>query len=106
MVSDPVEMNVVVEVSAKSEDSLDSDSTSVIVSIDEFNKTVGVSSEESAHESAAEPPTSYEPQDVLKEFCVTSAGGAGPVVALIGAKKSLISRCTGAAFFSSVTKIL
>ena len=73
MVSDSVEMNVVVEVSAKSEDSLDSDSTSVIVSIDEFNKTVGVSSEESAHESAAEPPTSYEPQDVLKEFCVTSA---------------------------------
>ena len=53
MVSDPVEMSVVVEVSTKSEDSLDPDSTRVIVSIDEFNKTVGVSSEEAAYESAA-----------------------------------------------------
>ena len=57
-VSDSVEMNVVVEVSTKSEDSLDSDSTRVTVSIDEFSKTVGVSSEEAAH------ATSYEPQDV------------------------------------------
>ena len=58
-------MTVVVEVSAKSEDSLDSVSTKVTVSIDEFNKTVDVSSEEAAQESAAaEPPISLEPQDV------------------------------------------
>ena len=44
--SDQREMTVVVEVSAKSEDSLDSLSTKVTVSINEFNKTVDVSSED------------------------------------------------------------